>query len=127
MSESRRPTQFGQIYRPDEAWLATQSAEAVLEPDLPIIDPHHHLWERPDHRYLLHEFLADVRTGHRRLGVPSQLADVIDVARSFPRASIIMGHVGAPLDYGPYAGKREEVFASWKAGVSELAKCDNVI
>jgi predicted TIM-barrel fold metal-dependent hydrolase len=36
----------------------------VLDPDLPIIDTHHHLWHRPDHRYLMDEFLADVRTGH---------------------------------------------------------------
>ena len=38
--------------------------EEILEPDLPIIDPHHHLWERPGHRYLADEYLADVRTGH---------------------------------------------------------------
>ena len=61
---SVRPTQFGRIYAPDEAWLATQPPEPILEPDLPIVDTHHHLWERPDHRYLLHEFLDDVRTGH---------------------------------------------------------------
>ena len=61
---SVRPTQFGRIYAPDEAWLAKQPQEPILEPDLPIIDTHHHLWERPDHRYLLHEFLDDVRTGH---------------------------------------------------------------
>ena len=41
--------------------------EPILEADLPIIDTHHHLCERPDHRYLLHEFLADVRTGHNVL------------------------------------------------------------
>jgi predicted TIM-barrel fold metal-dependent hydrolase len=38
--------------------------EEVLEPDLPIIDPHHHLWVRASNRYLLDECLADVRTGH---------------------------------------------------------------
>ncbi|MGH6691213.1 MAG: amidohydrolase family protein, partial [Gammaproteobacteria bacterium] len=59
-----RPTQFGRISAPDEAWLAKGKPEPILEPELPIIDTHHHLWERPDHRYLLHEFLADVRTGH---------------------------------------------------------------
>jgi hypothetical protein len=26
-------------------WLANETPEAVLEPDLPIIDPHHHLWD----------------------------------------------------------------------------------
>jgi len=67
VSESRRPTQFGRIHAPDEAWLAQQPHEPILEADLPIIDTHHHLWERPDHRYLLHDFLADVRTGHKRL------------------------------------------------------------
>ena len=59
-----RPAHFGRIHPPDEAWLATRPDEAILEPDLPVIDTHHHLWDRPDHRYLLHEFLADVRTGH---------------------------------------------------------------
>lgn len=38
--------------------------EKILEPDLPIIDAHHHLWERPGDRYLMDDFLADVRTGH---------------------------------------------------------------
>ena len=38
--------------------------EEILEPDLAIIDPHHHLWERPGNRYLLDDFLADTRTGH---------------------------------------------------------------
>ncbi len=252
MSPSKPPTQFGRIHAPDEAWLAKAPPEPILDPDLPIIDTHHHLWDRPDHRYLLHEFLADVRTGHnvvatvfmechamyrargpeemRPLGETEfvagmaamsdsgnygptrvaaaivgfadltlgdrvepvleahlrasggrfrgvrhaagwdasevignshaitaphlvmradfraglarltslglsldawlfhpQLADVIDLARAFPAANIIMGHVGGPLGYGPYAGKRDEVFASWKAGVTELAKSPNVV
>ncbi len=57
--------------------------ETILEPDLPIIDPHHHLWDRPssapglpraEHgfdkvtrlspRYLLDELLADLESGH---------------------------------------------------------------
>lgn len=44
-------------------WRA-QTREDILEPDLPIIDPHHHLWDRPGNRYLLDEFLADARSGH---------------------------------------------------------------
>jgi L-fuconolactonase len=38
------PTQFGRIFRPDEAWLAKAAPEPVLEPDLAIVDTHHHLW-----------------------------------------------------------------------------------
>jgi predicted TIM-barrel fold metal-dependent hydrolase len=57
-------TQFGRIMPPRQAWLAKAPAEAVLEPDLPIVDTHHHLWDRPDNRYFLDEFLTDVRSGH---------------------------------------------------------------
>jgi predicted TIM-barrel fold metal-dependent hydrolase len=249
MPESRQPTRFGRIYRPDDAWLAKAPAEPILDPDLPIIDTHHHLWQRPDHRYLLHELLADLRSGHNvvatvflqchamyraagpeemrpvgetefvagiaamsdsgaygptrvaagivgfadltlgerveavleaqiragggrfrgvrhsgnwdadsvigngapgpdvyrradfRIGLArlaalglsldawvfhTQLADVVDLARAFPGTNIIMGHVGGVLGYGPYAGRRDEVFASWLASVTELAKCPNV-
>ena len=44
-------------------WLA-QVREEILEPDLPICDPHHHLWDHPDSRYLLDELLADTGSGH---------------------------------------------------------------
>ena len=48
-------------------WLAL-TVEEPLEPDLPICDPHHHLWDgetgRVAPRYLLDEILADVRSGH---------------------------------------------------------------
>lgn len=47
--------------RPD--WLARRR-EAALEPDLPIIDPHHHLWGPPRDPYLLEDFLADAAGGH---------------------------------------------------------------
>ncbi len=251
MSESKPAYQFGKIYPPDETWLAKQPTEPILDPDIPVIDPHHHLWVRAGHRYLLDEFLTDVHTGHNivatvfeechsmyrasgpeemrpvgetefvagvaamsasglygptrvatgivgaanltlgdrvepvleahiragggrfrgvrfstgwdaseaignsgtatgpqmlshpdlRAGLARltalglsfdawqyhpQLADVIDLARAFPAANIIMCHVGGPLGYGPYAGKKDEVFASWKASITELAKCENV-
>lgn len=48
-------------------WLELVQEE-TLEPDLPICDPHHHLWEfnmtRVAHRYLLDEFLVDLNCGH---------------------------------------------------------------
>jgi L-fuconolactonase len=48
---------------PNPAWLA-RLTEDILEPDLPIIDPHHHLWDRPGNRYYLDELLADTTSGH---------------------------------------------------------------
>jgi predicted TIM-barrel fold metal-dependent hydrolase len=47
----------------NSSWLA-QQPEEVLEPGLPICDPHHHLWDFEQHRYLLPDLLADVGSGH---------------------------------------------------------------
>lgn len=251
MSPAQQPTPFGRSVPPNAAWLATQAVEPVLDPELPIIDTHHHLWERPNHRYLLDEFLADARTGHNlvatvfaechamyraegpeafrpvgevefvagmaamsasglygttrvaagivgfadltlgdrvqpvleahmragggrfrgvrhsaawdaspmignsrvtgphlmqqadfRAGLARlsalglsldawvfhpQLDDVIALARAFPAATIIVGHVGGPLGYGPYTGRQAEVFAFWKTRITELATCPNVV
>ena len=61
----QQATAFGRsISPPIEAWLTKQPAEAILDPELPIIDTHHHFWDRPDHRYLLDELRADLATGH---------------------------------------------------------------
>jgi predicted TIM-barrel fold metal-dependent hydrolase len=48
---------------PNPAWLA-QRKEEILEPALEIVDPHHHLWDRDGHRYLLDQLLADTGSGH---------------------------------------------------------------
>src|ERR1700745_469286 len=47
-------------------WLARHK-EPILEPGLPLIDPHHHLWQRPGWRYLLDDLLADTGSGHNIL------------------------------------------------------------
>jgi len=47
----------------DPSWL-DRVVEPVIEPELPIIDPHHHLWVRDGNVYLLPELLADVGSGH---------------------------------------------------------------
>jgi len=246
-----RPAQFGRIHAPDEAWLAGNPPEPILEPELPIIDTHHHLWDRGGHRYFLPDFLADVATGHNvvatvflechsmyRAGGPAEMrpvgetefvtgqaamsasgkygptrvaagivgfadltlgdrvepvleahlragggrfrgvrhsaawdaSDVIgnseaaggphlyrraefraglahltrlglsldawvfhpqlglvaELARAHPDANIILGHVGGVLGYGPYTGKEKEVFAAWRAQMTEVARCPNV-
>ena len=48
---------------PRPAWL-DRLLEPILEPDLPIIDPHHHLWEQDGNPYLLDAFAADLASGH---------------------------------------------------------------
>src|ERR1700732_2102217 len=47
----------------DPAWWA-QRKEETLEPALEIVDPHHHLWDRGGHLYLLDQLLADTGSGH---------------------------------------------------------------
>jgi predicted TIM-barrel fold metal-dependent hydrolase len=246
----------GGVHRDDatlKAWLARRPTEAALEPDLPIIDPHHHFWDMP-HRghYLLPELLADIGGGHNivstvflecramyrkdgpremaalgevefvtgiaamsasggygscrvaegivgggdltvgaqvrelleaetraaggrlrglRHGVAwdgnqavgnyasrvvpphlvldqkfregfaqlaplglsfeswqyhPQLPDAGDLARSFPGTTIILNHVGGILGVGPYNGHRQEILASWRKDINELANCPNV-
>ena len=40
------------------------TAEAPLEPALPLCDPHHHLWDRPNDRYFLEDLIRDTSRGH---------------------------------------------------------------
>ena len=46
-------------------WLA-QITEDILDPDRPIVDPHHHFWHngRRGYPYLLEDLWADTNTGH---------------------------------------------------------------
>jgi len=62
-----------------QAWL-DRRREPILEPDLPIVDPHHHLWDRPGWRYLMEDIVADVGSGH------NILATVFVQARAMHRA-----------------------------------------
>jgi predicted TIM-barrel fold metal-dependent hydrolase len=234
-----------------DAWLA-QVIETALEPELPIIDPHHHLWDHPNSRYLLDEILGDTGTGHRVIatvfveclsmyraegskslqpvgetefvngiaaqsasgrygdtriaaGIVSfadltlgaaveevlqahiaaaparfrgirhaggfdpdpairnshthptadlyqsarfregfaklrnlnlsfeawqyhpQMSHVTELARAFPDTVIILNHFGGPLGIGPYQDRRAEIFPQWKAALTELARCPNVV
>ena len=232
-------------------WLARRS-ETILEPALPIVDPHHHLWERPGWRYMLDDLLADTNSGHNivatvfvqcrsmhRAGGPEafrpvgetefvngvaamsasggygaakicagigghadlrlgghardvleahiragggrfrgirhitaydadptlmnpaynpppglmgdksfregfarlaplnltfdawlyhpQIGDVTALAQAFPGTGICLNHIGGPLAIGKYAGKRDEVFATWSKSIHDLAACPNVV
>jgi L-fuconolactonase len=67
----------GQI---DQAWL-DRHTEPALEPERPIIDPHHHLWMRDGNVYLLPDLLADLGSGH------NVIATVFEECRSMYRAA----------------------------------------
>jgi L-fuconolactonase len=47
-----------------EDWL-NLVREDVIAPDLPICDPHHHLWYQPENSYTIEDFLQDISGGHR--------------------------------------------------------------
>jgi len=236
-------------------WLAL-TQEPILEPDLPICDPHHHFWDFrtariPYQRYLLHELAADMQSGHNirstvfiearamyRVEGPEemrpigevefvqglaaasasglygpgraaasiighanlllgdrvapvlealkaaspnrfrgirhsvtwdphpeventaahrmqaqlaneqfragarvlahmgltleawmyfpQLPELAEFARAIPNLQIILNHIGGLIRTGPYAGKDDEVFATWRRGVAAVAECPNV-
>jgi predicted TIM-barrel fold metal-dependent hydrolase len=55
-----------------------------------------------------------------------QLAEVVDLARAFPTANIVMCHMGGPLGYGPYAGKKDEVIRDLEGGHEGAGACPNV-
>ena len=240
----------GAAVQPRLDWLS-RTDEAAIEPELPIIDPHHHLWERPGNRYMLEELVEDTQahnvrqtvfvecTSMYRAGGPEELrvvgetefvqgvaamsdsglygdmractgivgsadlrlgdrvapvleaqiaaspqrfrgirhraawadatvvpnlpadapqhilldpefrrgyahlrtyglsfegwlyhthiADLTDLAKTFPDTTIIFNHLGGPIGIGSWAGRRDEVFAAWKPAVTELAKCPNVV
>ncbi len=54
---------LGNVIAPDPKWAA-KTKEAALEPGLPIVDPHHHLWQRSGNDYLFPDLLADTQEGH---------------------------------------------------------------
>jgi len=55
-----------------------------------------------------------------------QLPELTALARRFPQTTIVLDHLGGPLGVGPYAGRRDAVFADWRRNLSELATCPNV-
>ena len=112
-SATRKANTAASIYRNDadlKAWLAKRPTEAALEPELPIIDPHHHFWDTP-HRGQL--FPARTAGRHRRR--PQHRLDRLprmpgDVSQGRPAAMAPVGEVefvngiaamSASGNYGP--------------------------
>lgn len=55
-----------------------------------------------------------------------QLGELLDLAQAFPGTPIIVNHAGGLFGVGPYAGRSEERFASWRANIRALSQCRNV-
>jgi len=75
--------------------------------------------------------LAIDRIGRRRLPLDCwmyahQLGDLKSVAQSMPEQIFVLDHMGTPLVAGPYAVRRDAVFAAWRRHMRELAACQNV-
>ncbi len=91
-----------------EDWLAL-TREEILDPALPIIDPHHHLWDHPGERYLFDDLLSDIGSGHNiRATVFIQCGAMYrtegpDALRSLGETEFVNGvaAMGASGAYGP--------------------------
>ena len=111
MSVSTAPTTASGLYAdPRVDWLA-QYTEEVIDPKRPIVDPHHHLWDRGGQRYLIEELSGDIASGHNiiatvyvearsmyRAGGPEEMRVVNEVA--FANGAAAMSASGG---YGPAA------------------------
>ena len=79
----------------------------------------------------------DFRAGFKHLGprklsfevwcAHTQIQEATSLARAFQDTTIVLDHFGGPIGSGPYAGKHEEVFATWKTQIDALARCPNVV
>ena len=63
MAATKLMTRSGLYADPREDWLALH-AEDIIDPTRPIVDPHHHLWDRGGLRYLIEEMTDDIASGH---------------------------------------------------------------
>jgi predicted TIM-barrel fold metal-dependent hydrolase len=56
-----------------------------------------------------------------------QLPELTALCRAVPDTPVILDHLGGPLGIGPYAARRDEVLAGWRASMEDVASCDNVV
>jgi predicted TIM-barrel fold metal-dependent hydrolase len=108
MASNLPASKSGLYADPREDWLALHQEE-IIDPARPIIDPHHHLWDRGGQRYLIDELAADIASGH------NVVATVYVEARSMYRA-------GGPEALRPIG---EVEFASGAAAMSASAGYGN--
>ena len=56
----------------------------------------------------------------------TQLNDLYDLAKSFPKTIIILNHFGGPIGIGPFKNKNKEVFDDWRISIKKLAQLKNI-
>jgi predicted TIM-barrel fold metal-dependent hydrolase len=99
-------------------------------------DPHPEVENTAAHRMQAQLANEQFRAGARvlaRMGLTlegwmyfPQLPELAEFARAIPNLQIILNHIGGLLRTGPYGGKDDEVFATWRRGVAAVAECPNV-
>jgi len=99
-------------------------------------DPHAEIENTAAHRVQGQLASAGFRAGARvlaRLGLSfdawlyfPQLPELADFAKAVPDLTIVLNHVGGLLRTGPYAGRDDEVLATWRNGIAAVANCPNV-
>jgi predicted TIM-barrel fold metal-dependent hydrolase len=84
----------GNIHRSSadlDAWLSHRR-EVAIDPDLPVIDAHHHLWAEGERRYELQDLIADIGTvnvvGSVFVECGSAYADAVDYTMGDLRAGL---------------------------------------
>jgi hypothetical protein len=81
------------LFAISEDWLA-QRREDPIDPAMPIIDPHHHLWDRGS-RYLLDEIKQDIdASGHNAAWACTSSASILKSGPCLRRRRSWPGHGG---------------------------------
>ena len=87
----------------------------------------------PAGKYADPSFQAGVRRlGERGLTYDSwhyhhQNHEFIELARAVPDTTMVLDHFGTPCGVGQYEGHRDEIFEAWKADITTIAACENVV
>lgn len=68
-----------------EAWLSSRVEDAI-DPAQPIIDCHHHLWDRQGHTYLSDQFLADTGGGRKDGGHQLRATVYVECLNSYRKS-----------------------------------------
>lgn len=57
----------------------------------------------------------------------TQLDDLLDLAQAVPGTTMVLDHLSTPLGVGSFAGRHDEIFDTWAAGMRRVADCPNVV